>query len=61
MEAIFKICKLANFPKVDFYIIFFGVIWDIYNQLKTKNCCYSKCPGHRDILLAYIIPHNETL
>ena len=53
MEAIFKICKLATFPKVEFYRIFFGVTWELYNSFKTKNCCYSKCPGHRHFLLAY--------
>ena len=39
MEAIFKICKLANFPKVDFlrFSLVFGVIWDPYNEFKTNN------------------------
>ena len=53
----FKICKLANFPKVDFCRIIVGAIWDPCNELKKKPssqldncCCYYKCPGSPTIV-----------
>ena len=36
MEAIFKICKLANFPKVEFYIIFLESSGTYTINLKQK-------------------------
>ena len=33
----FRICKLANFPKVDFCRIIVGAIWDPCNELKKQN------------------------
>ena len=50
MEAIFKICKLANFPKVEFYIIFLESSGTHTITLKQKLCCYSKCPGSPTIV-----------
>ena len=37
MEAIFKICKLANFPKLDFYIIFLESSGTYTINLKQKT------------------------
>ena len=48
MEAIFKICKLANFLKVDFYIIFSSGTYT--NNLKQKTAVI---PNIRVIVIFY--------
>ena len=51
-----KICKLVNFPKVEFYIILFGLIWDPHNELKTKMLLLFKMSGftHDRVILYFI-------